>query len=365
MNGANTDGKNYEPDVTSYDYNAPLDESGRPTQKYSLLRDVIANATGVAPPAVPPVAHAMKIPAFPMKESVSLWQALPSPTHSEQILSMEDLDQAYGYILYRKKVDGPAEGPLVLDQLHDYAQIFLDGKLLGALDRRLAQNQLALKVPAGGGQLDILVENTGRINFNIVLRGERKGITKQVTLGGKPLLGWDIYPLPMTIPEKLPFTSTPCSGPCFYRGSFDVTAPSDTFLDTSAFTKGAVWLNGQPLGRIWNVGPQKTLYVPGPFLHSGANDVIVFDLLASRAVLLLAGISLSLIHRQQSSPFLRLQSLPQGLFGRVAAHFPAQCYDSDSINPTGPNRPRIGIPWRIARRRPLLTCRKSRTMWMA
>jgi beta-galactosidase len=278
MNGANTDGKNYEPDVTSYDYNAPLDESGRPTQKYSLLRDVIAKATGVAPPAVPPVAHAMKIPVFPMKESVSLWQALPSPTHSEQILSMEDLDQAYGYILYRKKVDGPAEGPLVLDQLHDYAQIFLDGKLLGALDRRLAQNQLALKVPAGGGQLDILVENTGRINFNIVLRGERKGITKQVTLGGKPLLGWDIYPLPMTIPEKLPFTSTPCSGPCFYRGSFDVTAPSDTFLDTSAFTKGAVWLNGQPLGRIWNVGPQKTLYVPGPFLHSGANDVIVFDL---------------------------------------------------------------------------------------
>jgi len=280
MNGANSDGKNYEPDVTSYDYTAPLDESGRPTPKYFAFRDVIGKATGKTPPDVPAVAPAVKIPEFKVEEAVSLWSVLPAPVHSEQVMSMEDLDQAYGYILYRKQLGGPADGDLVLDELHDYAQIFLDGKRVGTLDRRLGQNRVRLKVPPGGARLDILVENMGRINFNVVLRGERKGITKQVTLDGKPLLGWDIYSLPMTDVAKLPFTSAPCEGPCFYRGSFhsDMAAPLDTFLDTSAFTKGMLWLNGKPLGRIWNIGPQKTLYAPGPWMRQRENEVIVFDL---------------------------------------------------------------------------------------
>ena len=278
MNGANSNGKNYEPDVTSYDYDAPLDESGRTTPKYFAFRDVIAKATGTTPPAVPASPPATKIPEFKLEEAVSLWKVLSPPVQSEQVLSMEDLDQAYGYILYRKHLDGPAEGDLVLNELHDYAQVYLDGKLAGHLDRRLAQNHLRLKVPPTGARLDILVENTGRINFNVVLRGERKGITKQVTLAGKPLVGWEIYPLPMTEPAKLPFARTSCEGACFYRATFHVDAPADTFLDTSAFAKGAVWLNGQPLGRVWSIGPQKTLYVPGPWLRAGENEVVVFDL---------------------------------------------------------------------------------------
>jgi len=278
MNGANSDGKNYEPDVTSYDYNAPVDESGRPTPKYFVFRDVIAKATGTTPPPVPAVAPPATIPEFHVDEAVSLWDVLPSATHSEPVLSMEDLDQAYGYILYRKHLAGPAEGDLVLEELHDYAQVFLDGQLAGTLDRRLGQNHLGLKIPSGGARLDVLVENTGRVNFSVVLRGERKGITKQVTFAGKPLLGWDIYPLGMNDPAKFAYTDTPCSGPCFYRGHFDVDASADTFLDTSAFVRGAVWLNDHPLGRVWNIGPQKTLYVPGPWLHKGKNKVIVFDL---------------------------------------------------------------------------------------
>ena len=278
MNGANSNGKNYEPDVTSYDYDSPLDESGRPAPKYFTFRDVIAKATGTTPPAVPPSSPATKIPEFKLEEAVSLWNVLPPPVHSEQVQSMEDLDQAYGYILYRKHLDGPVAGELVLEELHDYAQVFLDGKLVGALDRRLGQKHLGLKVPPAGARLDILVENTGRVNFTVVLRGERKGITKQVTLAGKPLAGWDIYPLPMAEPAKLPFARTSCEGACFYRATFRVDAPGDTFLDTSAFVKGAVWLNGQPLGRIWNIGPQKTLYVPGPWLRAGENEVVVFDL---------------------------------------------------------------------------------------
>jgi beta-galactosidase len=193
---------------------------------------------------------------------------------------MEDLDQAYGYILYRKQLDGPIEGDLVLDELHDYAQIYLDTKLVGTLDRRLAQNSLPLKVPASGAQLDILVENSGRVNFSIVLRQERKGITKQVALAGKPLFGWDIYPLPMTDAFKLPFTRTSCTGPCFYFGGLNVDQARDTFLDTSSFTKGALWYRGQLLGRIWNIGPQQTLYLPGAFLpgHRGVYSIVVFDL---------------------------------------------------------------------------------------
>ena len=284
MNGANSDGKNYEPDVTSYDYDAPLNESGRPTSKYFKFRDVIAKAAGTTPPPVPEVPLAMKIPEFKLTQAVSLWSVLPTPTHSEQVLSMEDLDQAYGYILYRKQLQGPAEGDLVLDELHDYAQIYLEGKSVGSLDRRLDQNHIALKIPAAGARLDILVENSGRVNFSMVLRGERKGITKQVTFAGKPLLGWDIYSLPMTdLLKRLPQPaqrSSSCVGPCFYMEAVQLAKPADTFLDTGAFTKGVLWFRGQLLGRIWDIGPQQTLYLPGAFfgLHPGVYQVTVFEL---------------------------------------------------------------------------------------
>ncbi len=278
MNGANSNGKNYEPDVTSYDYDSPLDEGGRPTAKYTAYRDVIAKDTGTTLPAIPTVAPSIKIAEFKLEDAVSLWKTLPEPKHSAQLQTMEDLDQAYGYILYRTQLKGAAKGDLVVDGLHDYAQVYLDGKLIGTMDRRLGQKKTPLNVPAAGGQLDILVENTGRINFNIVLRKERKGIVGGVSLAGKAVTGWDIYPLPMEQTGKLAYSRSACEGPCFYRATFQVDAPADTFLDTSAFTKGEVWLNGQALGRVWNIGPQRTLYVPGPWLHKGENEVVVFDL---------------------------------------------------------------------------------------
>jgi beta-galactosidase len=278
MNGANIDDGKYEPDVTSYDYDSALDESGRPSPKYFLFRDAIAKATGVMPPPVPPVAPPIRVPAVELRQSASLWQTLPQPVASQQIRSMEDLDQAFGYILYQKETDGPVAGDLVLDQLHDYALVFANGKLLGTLDRRLDQDKLHVDLTEPRTRLDILVENSGRVNFSLAIRGERQGITKQVTLAGTPVTGWQIYPLPMEDPGRLPFGSGDCTGPCFYRGNLKVDHPGDTFLDTSSFAKGFVWVNGQPLGRIWNIGPQKTLYLPGVWLHTGGNDVIVFDL---------------------------------------------------------------------------------------
>jgi beta-galactosidase len=126
--------------------------------------------------------------------------------------------------------------------------------------------------------LDILVENMGRINFSRQLRGERKGLGQFVSVSGEPISGWQIYPLPMNDISSLKFTSAPCAGPCFYRGTFDVEQPADTFLDTSHLGKGQLWINGHALGRFWNIGPQKTLYLPGPWLKKGENEVVVFDL---------------------------------------------------------------------------------------
>ena len=195
---------------------------------------------------------------------------------------MEDINQGYGYILYRTTLKGPVSGDLALDELHDYAQIYLDGKFVGTLDRRLNQSHLPLIVKAANAELDIIVENTGRVNFTKVIRGERAGITNQVTLAGKPLTGWNVYSLPMTDTDKLAYKQQACTGPCFYRATFRVDEPTDTFLDTNAFNKGEVWINGHALGRVWNIGPQRTLYVPGVWLHKGDNDVIVFDLNGGR-----------------------------------------------------------------------------------
>ena len=277
MNGANQGKEGFHPDTTSYDYDASLDESGRPTPKYYKLRDTIAAATGRTPPPVPEVAPTMTVPSFALSSGASLWQSLPKPVESEQPMTMERLGQAYGYLLYRTHVPTDSESNLVIDGLHDYAQVYADGVLLGTLDRRLAQSTLAVKVKAGA-QLDILVENSGRMNFTLALRDERKGILGEVTLDHAVLTHWENYSLPMKAPETLSYSSSPCVGACFYRGSFKVSSVQDTFLDTSEFSKGFVWINGRPLGRVWSIGPQKTLYVPGPWLHEGDNDVVVFDL---------------------------------------------------------------------------------------
>jgi beta-galactosidase len=277
MSGANSDHAGYEPDVTSYDYQATLDESGRPTPKYMAFRDIIAKATGATPPPIPSTPDPITIPSFQFTSSQSLWHTLPAPIESAQPLTMEDIGQNYGYILYRTKLKTAGDGDLALDQLHSYALVYLDGELIGTLDRRISKTTLPLHAERAGQQLDILVENSGRVNFSIVLRGERMGITKQVLWSGKPLEGWSIYPLPMKDSDQLAFGNEPCIGPCFYQSHFSVAKTGDTFLDVRSLGKGAVWINGHALGRFWEIGPQQTLYVPGPWLKDGDNEIVVFD----------------------------------------------------------------------------------------
>jgi beta-galactosidase len=277
MNGANFTKGEYQPDTTSYDYDAPLSEGGQPTAKFYKFRDVIAKETGITPPPVPPAPVAQTIAAFPLTETSSLWGGLPKPVRSDALLSMEDLDQAYGYLLYRTTVPADTNGELVLDGLHDYARIYADGVLVGTLDRRLKQDRLTVTLKKGA-RLDLLVENSGRVNFTTEMRGERKGIIGSVQLAGTPLHGWEIYSLPMTTTDKLHYAKAASTGPTFYRGSFETASGDDTYLETTAFSKGFVWVNGHPLGRVWKVGPQKALYLPGSWLKKGRNEVVVFDL---------------------------------------------------------------------------------------
>ena len=279
MNGANWDQNNYESDVTSYDYDSPVSESGALTEKYFAFRNVIAKHRPEATvPDPPPALPVIEIPEFELDESAPLWANLTEPRSVERPKNMESLGQSYGYILYRTKLKQEASGELVLPELRSYARVFVGRKLAGVVDRRKKQDRLQLDARPGD-VLDILVEGTGRINFGVELRNERQGINGVVTLAGRELTGWQVFCLPMDDLTKLQFhqslKNTPV-GPAFYRGHFDLKRTGDTFLDTRGWGKGAAWVNSHALGRFWNLGPQQTLYMPAPWLKTGSNEIIVF-----------------------------------------------------------------------------------------
>jgi len=162
--------------------------------------------------------------------------------------------------------------------------VYLDGRLVATLDRRLGESGTTLPAMAAPARLDILVENTGRVNYTTVIRTERKGITHKVSLAGNELTGWQIYRLPMdnlaaSDPHAIRYREGECIGPCFYRTTVDMgDKPADTYLDASALGKGEVFVNGRALGRFWKVGPQTALYLPAPWTHAGANEIDLFEL---------------------------------------------------------------------------------------
>jgi beta-galactosidase len=155
--------------------------------------------------------------------------------------------------------------------------VYLDGQLQGVMDRRMGETQM--RIAAHPGQrLDLLVENSGRINFTTRIRGERAGIVGDVRLDGRVLRGWEMVPLPLDQSPTDNYSEQGCAGTCFYRGTFLASAPGDTYLNTSSLGKGVVWVNGHLLGRFWNIGPMGSLFLPGAWLHPGANEITVMDL---------------------------------------------------------------------------------------
>ena len=280
--GANSGGKGYQPDVTSYDYDSPINEQGRPTSKFHALRELLKSyrAAGNALPEIPAAIPAASIPPIAMRAHASLWENLPRPVASVQPRPMETFGQDFGLIAYETTLLGHKSGTLMVTEVHDYATVFLDGRYVGKLDRREGVNTITLpKSESARPVLTILVEAMGRINFAQYMI-DRKGITDRVTLNGTVLMNWRVYPLPLgeEFVEKLPAGKTGERPGIFFRGTFDLAEPADTFLDFSAYQKGLLWVNGHNLGRYWSIGPQKRLYCPGVWLRRGRNEIVVLDL---------------------------------------------------------------------------------------
>jgi len=281
--GANSGGKGYEPDLTSYDYDAPINEQGRATPKYMALRKLIGSylpkKTNLPP--IPEPIPAMGFGETELVPFTSVWDNMPEPVLTVQPKPFETFGQDYGFMLYRTRLTGHKSGKLTVIDIHDYATVFLDGKYIGTLDRRLGINSIDL--PASGSEyplLEIFTEAMGRINFAHAMI-DRKGITDRVILNGMTLMNWEIMGFPMNdgYAASLKATDGAVAKPgIFFRGILNLDQTADTFIDMTNFVKGIVWVNGHNLGRYWEIGPQTRLYCPASWLHSGENEIIVFDL---------------------------------------------------------------------------------------
>ena len=279
--GANSGGLGYQPDVTSYDYDAPVNEQGRATPKYYAIKKLLSKYNSKQKNILQPEPiEIMAIPEIKMEKFTSVWQNLPTPIQSVQPKPFEYYKHYYGFAIYRTKLIGHKKGKLVITDLHDYATIFIDGNYVGTINRANGENSINLpetksKYPV----LEIFVEGMGRINFAQELI-DRKGITERVTLNGMTLMNWEVFCLPMgnKYLNNLILNKNNKKPGIFFKGKFLLSKVADTYIDMSNYKKGIVWVNGHNLGRYWNIGPQHSLYCPAPFLKKGKNEIIVFDL---------------------------------------------------------------------------------------
>lgn len=284
MNGANYNDQNpYEPQISSYDYDAPLDEAGNATEKFMKFRAVIQKhlPAGQVLPAVPSAKPVVVIPDVRLTQTTNLFDILPAPKVSSEPLTFEDLNQAYGFVLYRTELDGGVSGILKIKDLRDYGIVYINGKRAGVLDRRFRQDNLQVTLPKGRVKLEILVENLGRINFGPYLLKNKKGITGHVLLAGKEIRNWKMYGLPFDSLNGLVFKADKfnADAPTIKKGTFDLKEVADTYLDMRGWGKGVVWVNGHNLGRYWSVGPQQTIYLPAEWLKATNNEIVVLELL--------------------------------------------------------------------------------------
>ncbi len=283
-NGANYAEK-FDPTITSYDYNAPLNEAGDRTETYYRIRETIGKYAPL-PPLTAKDSEKAAYGKVELTEEAPLFENLcnlSAPIHVAAPKFMEDIGQDFGYTLYRTTVHGASDGwGLGIDKVHDRAQIFVDGEKKATIERWNKDSyNTRLGLPLAKGEsvkMDILCENMGRVNYgNKIL--DRKGI-KGVRFGQQYHFDWDMYPLTMDDLSSLEFKKAEnLTAPAFYRGYLNIEGnPCDTFIRLDGFTKGFVKVNGINIGRFFNpAGPQKTLYVPAPFLKKGKNEIIVFE----------------------------------------------------------------------------------------
>ena len=238
-------------------------------------------------PAVPAALPVIEIPEFHFHKVAPLFSNLPEAKQTVDIQPMEQFNQGWGTILYRTILPETtlAGTTLKITEVHDWAQIYADGKLLARLDRRKGEFATTLPALKKGTQLDILVEAMGRVNFDKSIH-DRKGITEKVELISgnqtKELKNWTVYNFPVDYSfikdKKYSDTKILPTMPAYYKSTFTLDKVGDTFLDMSTWGKGMVWVNGHAMGRFWEIGPQQTLFMPGCWLKEGENEILVLDL---------------------------------------------------------------------------------------
>ncbi|MEW2566440.1 beta-galactosidase family protein [Streptomyces sp. NPDC047070] len=274
-----------EPDVTSYDYDAPIDEAGRPTEKFWRFRTLLAAYADGPLPELPPAPPALGSPAT---VDLTGWASLPAvldalggpETETPVPPTFEELDVDRGLVRYTVDVPGPRRPyPLTVRGLRDLAVVYVDGVRAGVV----TEHEPELKEPvAGPARVDLWVESLGRVNYG-PRTGEPKGITGGVLHERQYLHGVRARALRLDAFDAgvagVPFGPLPeAPSPGLYRGTVTVSAPGDARLELPGWTRGFAWLNGFNLGRYWSTGPQPALHIPGPTLKQGQNDIWLLEL---------------------------------------------------------------------------------------
>nr|WP_294468526.1 beta-galactosidase family protein [uncultured Sellimonas sp.] len=281
MNGSNYAGK-LEPDVTSYDYDAPLTEDGQITEKYREFQKIISGFRKIPEVKLTTPISRKSYGTIQVQEKTGLFQTLDtisSPVKAPMPMSMEELGQNYGYILYRSTISrGKEIRSCEIRGGADRAVLFADGKQVDIRNDYEMNRTTGFMLEKEQGSLDILMENMGRVNYGPEIELQKKGITHGVLINGTFHMGWDMYPLPLEDPSRVDFQRGYEEGmPAFYRFTFQAEETADTFLDVDGFGKGCVFVNGRNIGRFWEAGPQKRLYIPAPFLKKGSNEIVIFE----------------------------------------------------------------------------------------
>ncbi|MGL3807696.1 glycoside hydrolase family 35 protein [Paeniglutamicibacter sp. R2-26] len=294
-NGANDKGV-YQPIVTSYDYDAPLDEAGNPTPKYWAFREVLGRYTELDDDDVPAAAAAAPELEVAVDGTLSLWDVVdgagPWTSSGNGPMTTDEIGSYSGFSVYRTRIEVSGPAVLTLGEVRDRAQVFLNRQGIGTLSRDNHDHSLVLPVNASG-TLEILVEDQGRVDYGPRL-GEPKGLLGGASLNGEPVREWELLPLDPGVlgaaAERVAASPARAvdlvAGPVFAHAAFDLPEATDLFLDTGGWGKGVVWVNGFCLGRYWSNGPQRTLYIPGPLLRTRSNHVVVLELHAAAAPVL-------------------------------------------------------------------------------
>ena len=285
MNGCSARGVTDLPQVTSYDYDALLDEQGNPTPKYFAVQKMMETYYPEYPQMKPLTKESFELRDIALSEKVSLFETLADlaqPVESLYPVKMEDLGQGYGYLLYRTEAswDADEEKIRVIDG-RDRMQLFVDGKLMATqYQAEIGQDIFVAGEKRSTHRIDILMENMGRVNYGhkFLADTQRKGIRTGVCKDLHFLLNWQQYPLSFENTENIDFSKGwQPEQPAFYAFDFEMKALKDTYLDLSGFGKGLAFVNGVNIGRFWNVGPPLSLYIPHSLLKEGHNRIIIFE----------------------------------------------------------------------------------------